>query len=429
MTSRLWLLAIIIYAFLLAGLLSFNGGEVAMLLPLVIYLTAALIHMPRLPEVVVTRTFNTGYVTQGSLVKVHLDILNSGPMLEEVCIEDILPPDMEVVEGEPSLVIAIPNGGRVELEYTIRARRGSYTFDAIKITNTGAFGLFRHKVKIPAHGHIWMMPEYIPLQRLAIRPLRTHGFSGPIPSRKAGSGVNFLGLRDYQPGDPLRAINWRVSARHMQDLFTNEFEMDRIADIGIILDARHQNDFHTSAGSLFEYMVRAAAGLADACLADGHRVGLLVYGRGLEFTFAGYGKIQRQRIFQALARARTGSSYAFEKLDYLPTRFFPAHSQIILVSPLIHEDLQVITRLRANRYDVMIVCPDEVAFEASSLPPGLHVDLAGRISRLERMLVLKGARRLGCQVVDWRVDRSLDSALQDTLNTQARWLRRFGMMK
>ena len=58
--------------------------------------------------------------------------------------------------------------------------------------------------------------------------------------------MSFWGVREYQMGDSLRHINWKIAARRMiaarqaQELFTNEFEQERIADVGLILDARDQ---------------------------------------------------------------------------------------------------------------------------------------------------------------------------------------------
>ena len=147
--------------------------------------------------------------------------------------------------------------------------------------------------------------------------------------------MNFFGVREYQVGDPLRWINWRVVARHTEFLFTNVFEQERIADVGLILDARQQNDVLSPDGPLFDHAVRATASLAEVFLGAGNRVGLLIYGSGMTRTFPGYGKVQRDRIMRALARAKTGFNYALESLEYLPTRFFPARSQIVMISPLL----------------------------------------------------------------------------------------------
>jgi uncharacterized protein (DUF58 family) len=176
---------------------------------------------------------------------------------------------------------------------------------------------------------------------------------------------------------------------------------------------------------LFEHSIRATVALADSFITDGNRVGMLIYGRGMEFTLPGYGKIQRQRILQALASARTGSSFAFKSLENLPTRFFPAHSQIVLISPLEHADLPVLTQLRALGYELLVVSPDAIAFEAGHLKKIKSIELAIRIARIERQLLIREMKRVGIPVVDWQVDQSLDQALDRVVSphvlTLATW--------
>ena len=75
------------------------------------------------------------------------------------------------------------------------------------------------------------------IEKLKISPRRTRVYSGVIRSRESGAGVEFFGTRAYVPGDPLRHLNWKAGAR-WDLLITNLFEQERVADVGIILDAR-----------------------------------------------------------------------------------------------------------------------------------------------------------------------------------------------
>jgi uncharacterized protein (DUF58 family) len=239
--------------------------------------------------------------------------------------------------------------------------------------------------------------------------------------------VEFLGIREYQAGDPQRWINWRVSARHPRYLFSNEFEQERIADVGLILDARRQTDIRLPDDSLFEHSVSATASLAEAFLRDGNRVGLLVYGRFLDWTFPGYGKVQRERILQALARAETGESQVFENLDYLPTRYFPAQSQLVLVSPLTGDDVPMLIRLRARGYQLLVIRPDPIAFEVKALEVEPSVAVAARIVRVERVMRLRQLQQAGIRIVDWQVDQPFDQAVHASLGRVPNWFRNVGV--
>jgi uncharacterized protein (DUF58 family) len=239
--------------------------------------------------------------------------------------------------------------------------------------------------------------------------------------------VEFFGVREYQPGDPTRWLNGRATARHPEALFVNEFEQERVADIGLILDARRQSDVEARGGALFEYAVQATAALADALLQRGNRVGLLMYGRSLDWTLPGYGKLQRERILRALARAETGDLPVFERLDYLPTRLFPARSQLVLISPLHAHDLAMLGSLRARGYQLLVISPDPVSFERQGLADSPAAALATRIALLERALVLRSCAQAGVPIVDWQVDRPFQQVAEAALSRAPLWLRSLGI--
>jgi uncharacterized protein (DUF58 family) len=154
--------------------------------------------------------------------------------------------------------------------------------------------------------------------------------------------------------------------------------------------------------------VQAAASIADALLNQGNRVGLLLYASYLGWTFPGYGKVQRERILHALANAKTGESQVFSDLVHLPARLFPPESQIVLVSPLSEDDLKPLVQLRAQGYEVMVLSPNPVKFELSHLPANETIQLAGRVIRMERALLLQRMGRAGIHVLDWDVTEPFD---------------------
>jgi uncharacterized protein (DUF58 family) len=411
------------YGLLLAGLALLDGRLLALALPLLAYLLAALAHGPYEVRLRAHRSFSTDRAQAGDRVEVTLAVRNEGRRLEEVLVIDRLPPGLELAAGRPGGLASLEPGGELETFYTVQVTRGGLGFDEIEAEASDLLGLFRRRVTVPAPGQLLVTPRIVKLRSVTIRPLRTRSYAGPVPARQGGSGVEFFGVREYQVGDPRRWINWRVSARHPRALFTNEFEQERIADVGLILDARQRSEVRVRSGSLFEHAVGATASLAGAFLDHGNRVGLLIYGRSLDWTFPGYGKIQRERIVQALARARTGDSQVFDRLDYLPTRLFPAQSQIVLVSPLWGDDLSTLIRLRARRYQVLVIRPDPVSLEVRGMAPRPEVQLAARMVHLERTLLLRRLLQAGIAVVDWKVDESLDQAIYARLGRVPQWFR------
>lgn len=413
--GRFLTLAALAYLLVLAGLVMRNGSLLALALPLILYMTSTLLRRPPQVSLRAERKLSTDQAPQGQPVQVTVTVTNDGPDLEELLLEDHLPPGLRLVDGSTRALASLPHGATMELQFTVSAPRGSYYLQDVLASGSDHLGLLRERILLPARERVLYLPDVVHLRKVAIRPPRTHGHFGPIPARVAGSGVDFYGLRDYQPGDPRRWINWRASARHEQQLFVNQFEQERIADVGIILDARLQSNITLPTGqTLFEHSVMAAGSISEALLNDGNRVGLLVYGYGVERTFPGYGKVQQERILQSLGRARMGHNFALESLGYLPTRFFPTGSQIVMVSPMLESDVHAFTQLRACGYEVLVISPDPVSFEAQYL--GVQGELPWRLARAERALLLRKLQHMGVRVVDWPVDHPFEPLVRSTLS-------------
>jgi uncharacterized protein (DUF58 family) len=272
--------------------------------------------------------------------------------------------------------------------------------------------LLRREETIETNGQLFILPPMMRLRHIPIRPRRTRVYAGSIPARAGGAGVDFFGVREYRDGDSPRAINWHVSARHPQGLFANEYEQERVSDVGIVLDGRERTNHFGGGRSLFEHSVAAAAALADAFLNQGNRVGLLLYSNYLQWTLPGYGKLQRERILHALSQAHAGPSQIFADLDHIPTKLFSAQSQIVVVSPLAADDLEVLIQLRARGYQVLVVSPDPVSFEVQNLRAREEVALAARVVRLERELLLRRLQRAGVRTLDWNVLQPFDQAMR-----------------
>ena len=120
--------------------------------------------------------------------------------------------------------------------------------------------------------------------------------------------------------------------------------------------------------------------------------------------------------------ARTGESQNFRSL-FIPHRMFPANSQIILISPLHIDDLPVIAQLKVSGYQVMVISPDPVSFEAKRLEDRKSIKLAARIARLEREIMLRRLRGFGIQVVNWNTSMPFDQVARAALSRPVTFLR------
>lgn len=418
MTGRFWFLALAIFILILAGMGLLVGELIILALPLLVYLAFSILGLPGGVNIQVERKLSARVLPQNAIVDVDVNLENSGEAVDELQVVDSIPGALELLEGENTWLGSLALQANIHLRYSLRSHRGKYSYKNLQVIARDHFGLLQKDFILRAPGEFQALPELPKLKNIRILPSQTRGFFGPIPSRQRGSGMIFWGVREFHLGDPLRQVNWKVTSKHNENLFTNEFEMERLADVGLILDARRQTDLTVNNETFFEYCVLATAALAEAFLAEGHRVSMLIYGYGMERIFPGYGKIQKERILHALAGAEPGSNYALENFNFLPTRLFPAKSQLVVISPVDPRDYPAYIRLRRNGYEVMVVSPNPVEFEARNYMNTPMLNRALRLARVERNLWLRHLTRLGIQVVDWSVDQPFDAAIHSALGRQ-----------
>lgn len=425
--SRSLFLGLLTYLLLLAGMITVHGELIALALPLVAYLLIGYLQAPEELRLEATRRLSLERASPGQDVEVTVTVTNHGSSLEEVLLEDRLPAGLTVRLKSRRHLVRLASGGTYTFSYTVSAPRGGYGFEGLEVQANDHLAVISSSVWVEAKGRLLVLPTVTRLRHIAIHPRRTRVYAGTIPARVGGAGTEFFGVREYQPGDSPHSINWRASARYSDTLYANEYQQERVADVGIVVDGRQRTNEFAQGYSLFDYSVQAAASIADALLNQGNRVGLLLYASYLGWTLPGYGKIQRERILYALANAKTGDSQIFSDLEHIPTRLFPPESQIVFVSPLIDDDLKPLVQLRAEGYDVLVISPDPVKYELSYLGnSNPNVNLAGRVLQMERVLLLQRLQRASIQVLDWDVQEPFDLLVKRRLSRAPAWLRAIG---
>jgi uncharacterized repeat protein (TIGR01451 family) len=408
-------LALLVFVLLIVALATMQGSLLILAIPLVLYLMYGMWSLPEGSDLDISRSLSAERIDPHDRVTVTITIHNRGMDLTEVLIEDVLPRGLILHSGSSRHLFTLPQGSTTVFEYVVSGPRGSYPFESVRVEVGDSLGLTRHIENVSMLGQLFIVPSVLRLKHIAIRPRRTRVYAGDIPARVGGSGTEFHGVRDYQPGDSSRTINWRISARHGA-MYSNEFQQERVADVGIVLDGRKRSNLFAGDRSIFDHSVMAVAALADVFLTQGNRVGLVVHSAYLDSTFPGYGKVQRERILQALMRAHIGDSVAFVGLQRLSPRVFPVESQIVLVSPLIAnpllaDDFDMLVQWRARGYQVLVISPDPVSFELSVLPSVPEATLAARVVHLERGLLVHRLQRAGIHVIEWDVTKPFDQAV------------------
>ena len=408
MNNRSLLVLLVACGLALAAIALREGALLALAIPFLSYLLVALLHHQGSPQLTALRRINRSSAVAGERVQVTLEIRNHGEAISNLHVEDSLPSGAHKMVGSARKSLCLDSSGTAEMTYSFKGVRGLCSWQGIGAVAADPLGLFETRMRISAPGEVIVRPTSLGIPRLPFRPLRTLHTAGPVSVPLPGSGTDFLDVREYRPGDPLRRINWRISARHPGRLFTNEHQRHEAGDYGIILDARHAED------QVLERAVSAAASLAESILSEGNRLSLLVFGKSMTAAFPGFGKRQLSLVLRSLAAAVRSPFVSLDYLEYFPRRLFPNRAVLLVISSVFPADASMYARLRAAGHEILLVSPDPIEFATAGRKAPLSRNLALRVARVERRAALLSLSKLGVHIVDWQRDQPLQAALQAT---------------
>jgi uncharacterized protein (DUF58 family) len=210
------------------------------------------------------------------------------------------------------------------------ARRGLYTLGPTSLRTGDPFGLYTVTLDYAASLPLMVLPPIVPLPTIEVSPGGRTGEGRPRANAFERT-VSAAGVREHVPGDSVRWIHWRTSARR-DALFVRLFDGTPASDRWIFLDMDHAVQMGGGRDSTEEHGVILAASLADQGLRSGWAVGLAAHGEQLVWLPPRDGEVQRWEILRALAMVSLGARPLVELL----TRAGPAlgqYASLVIVTP------------------------------------------------------------------------------------------------
>ena len=244
------------------------------------------------------------------------------------------------------------------------------------------------------------------VQRTAVVLSKLPNRLGEHRARVPGDGTEFMGVREFVPGDRQRAINWPASTRRGR-LQVNTFAAERSQDVVLLVDAT--SDVGKPGESALDLGLRGAAGAARAYLDARDRVGVITYQwGGAHWLAPSLGRRQVYKIIDVLLTADTGYARG-AVFSRLPRAALPPGSLVVAFSPLL--DGRFVEALRDMRErGVALIVVDVLTAD----PPArrLFADVAARrIWRMEQDAIRFSLRELGVPVLPWDGVTALDLPL------------------
>jgi uncharacterized protein (DUF58 family) len=296
-----------------------------------------------------------------------------------------------------------PAPNRAAVEWELRAPRWGRRPVRLEVTARGAGGLLvgaaacelAELVVLPRPERVGAVPRPIDL----LDPLGVH------PGRRTGEGPEFAGLREYRPGDPLRAVNWPVTARRGTPYVTERLA-EQAARVVTLIDA--SVDAPQPGGSTLDLSARGALAVVAAALRRGDRAGLLVLGGAARWLPPNLGRRQFYRILDALLDPRPSAASA---PGVFGPAVLPSGAAVLVFSPLLDDRVvRALVDLRRRGHALAVV--DVLRAEPTARAGVAYDEIAVRMWRIGRAGVRRRLADLGIPVGVWAPGVELDEVLR-----------------
>lgn len=361
-------------------------------------------------------------------VRIHL--YNAGGRPAQVTVRDEFP----AVFQTDAWQISAEAPAHMETVFTYHVkplRRGDYRFGDLNLRYKSRYGLLLRQESYPAAATVKVYPNLLEVRRYDL--LARRGLLAEIGLRSArilGRGTEFERLRDYQPDDDYRRINWKATARRGRPMST-EYETERSQNIMLLLDAGRLMAAPIGPLAKLDHAVNAALMLAYVAARLGDNVGLLAFtDQPSVFLPPRRGRRQFLAMLEALYRLQAQQTEPDFNLAF---RHFGAHSRkrslVVLFTDLVDAQTSqlLLAHIGALSPHHMVLCvtlADPGIAALARMGPantrGVYQRAVAEDVLATRRQAIERIRRTGARVLDLPADNLTAQVINQYLELKMR---------
>src|SRR6185295_12955867 len=222
-----------------------------------------------------------GRFSLGAVTDVRIQIACRSKRLLRLSMRDELPPALRQLT--PIQNVNLPIHGECEWIYQVRSeRRGKYHLDTIALRAGRTGALVKRQLRIAVPDDLRVYPRFATADeyRLLAR-LHHQDEAMRRPRRVYGQGTDFESLLTYSPGEDLRNVDWKVSAKR-GFLVSRNLQTERGQQISVMIDGGRRMAEQIGEYSRFEYALNAAVMLSHVAQRRGDTVAVSTFSDRVE---------------------------------------------------------------------------------------------------------------------------------------------------
>ncbi len=268
-----------------------------------------------------------------------------------------------IVESRDQEIPELAAGKSKEVEISlIPLRRGTAHLSGQIITRVDPLGLCKHQIQYAGPENILVLPRLFPVPKFCFPGTRKYHRGGHAAAQNRGESNEFLSLREYSHGDPVKHIDWKSTARTGRTI-VKQYGDEYFSRYGLILDSFTPQKY----SDVFEKAVSLAASIMMTQESENSILELFFVGNDIVGSPIGRGIADRQKIMEILASVSTCQEKSFTEMSGLVKSHSALLSGIVLI--LIDLDEQrndLITFLAGNKIPMkaMVIIENREEFAA-----------------------------------------------------------------
>jgi len=205
---------------------------------------------------------------------------------------------------QPPRAVSVPaDGDKREALSVVPLRRGREESGGFVVDSTGPLGLGRRRATIDLPWEVIVYPPLVSVRlRASVAQARRRRDPGMKAIRELGEGRLFESLREWVPGDDIRHIDWKATARRRK-VITRQFEAERRQQVLLVIDLGRLMTADIGGGmARLDFVVQAALELAYAAAQHDDDVGIMTFADGVQhFVAPERGRSGVRRVLDVLA--------------------------------------------------------------------------------------------------------------------------------
>jgi uncharacterized protein (DUF58 family) len=344
----------------------------------------------------------------GASTEVALRVTNPARRRAVLLLRDAWEPSASAVPSRQHLVVPAGERGRVATTLT-PTRRGDRAAVRVTVRSVGPLGLAARQGRRAVPARVRVLPSFGSRRHLPSRLARLRELDGRRAVQVRGQGTEFDSLREYVPGDDVRSLDWRASARST-DLVVRTWRPERDRHVLVVLDTGRAAASRVGDAPRLDAALDTALLLAALASRGGDRVDLLALDREVRASVQG---ATARDLLPALVTAMAPLEARLVETDMrlvASTVLARAgrRSLVVLLTGLdesaIAEGLEPVLPALLRRHTVLVaaVADPELAVLAAGRgdAEAVYTAAAAETARAARRRVVERLTRRGVEVVD-----------------------------